>query len=199
MKEYGKKAIFLPLLFTVFSFNKIQQRYFASKGLVLFYERKIISKTLNLTDQIAKGVIYIKAPFFKIEQKEPEHQIVLIKGKEILWYIPSKKILYKYSIKDDKELAVLRDILTGMKDIRKDFRIVCRKDLIELIPKLKFAQIEKIALRIKDERIKEILIYNIFGSVTQFRLKKEMKRELKEDVFRISIDRDVRVRYENPF
>lgn len=186
--------------------RKIEQRYSSGSGLILSYEREIISKSMNLLgtgmkEDIATGRIFLKSPYFlRIEQEKPVHEVIVNNGKDVWWYIPSKKIAYKYKAKKfSRELNILKDIFTGMRGIKKEFHISLKKNskvmFILLRPIRPWQDIEKIEIQTNknDFRIRSLKIYNLFGSITHFRLTNEIKTNLKKDVFSINLPKGVKI------
>jgi len=104
----------------------VQKRYSDVPGLIIPYEREVISKTMNMLgtgmrEEIATGKFFLKPPFFfRIEQETPEHELIISNGKEVWWYIPLKKTAYKYKAEMfSRELNILKDIFTRMTYIKK--------------------------------------------------------------------------------
>ncbi len=186
--------------------QKIQKRYSRLPGLILSYKRELISKSLDMLgrgmkEDIGTGKIFLKPPcLLRIEQQKPTHEIIINNGKEIWWYIPSRNTAYRYKTADfGKELHILKDIFTGMNDIKKGFDISLEKgdrDIFLLLrPVRPWQDIEKIRIQIDshDFRIRMVKIYNLLGSITCFRLDNEIRADLKKGIFSIHIPEGTRI------
>ncbi len=207
MEGKGKKRnrVILIIIAFLFSFQgsafadscyclkKLEERYTHLNGLVLIYDRYIISSTMAMLGEakqtdLAKGKIFLKPPcYIRIDQKEPEHESVLCDGKWIWWYIPEKRIVHKYSPESfAKEISILTSIFNGIKDIKKDFIISPQgKFTFVLKPNKNWQDIDRIEISADKtcHRITEVKIYNLLGSITCFKIKKEVSKDINDNLF----------------
>ncbi len=173
--------------------KKLEEKYTHLNGLVLTYDRYIISTTMAMLGEskqtdLAMGKIFLKPPYYiRIDQKEPEHESVLCDGKQVWWYIPQKRIVHKYSPESfAKEISILTSIFNGMKTIKEDFVISPQgKFTFVLKPNKNWQDIDRIEISVDKtcHRIIEVKIYNLLGSITCFKIKKEVSKEINDNLF----------------
>ena len=186
--------------------DNLAKRYLFPKGAILFYERYIISATMSMLGKrklsdLAKGKIFLRPPFYiKLEQLYPSYELVVNDGKWVWWYIPSQKIAYKYpENKFSKEMSVLKDILNGMKHIREQFYLSFKEQkeafVFQLTPRKKWQDISRVEVYADKHcsKIKEIRIYNLFGNITCFKIKKQKPSLLEPQVFQFSPPEGIKV------
>jgi outer membrane lipoprotein-sorting protein len=215
MGEGGKRASRLILIFfllfsqsSVFAnfhscFNQVKQRYAQWKrGLILLYSRYIVSNTMSMLGEaketdLAEGKIFLKPPcYIRIEQQKPEHEFVLCDGKQAWWYLPYKKVVYKYGSESfAKEMSVLSDIFNGMRDLKEDFDISFKNSRVFVLKPKGWQDIDRIEVCVdkKCHRIVEIKIFNLLGSITCFEIKKEIHQDLDNRLFTFVPPPDVKV------
>ena len=187
-------------------FRDIQKRYANLPGIIVSYKREITSKTMDMLgtgmkEEVATGKIFLRPPnFLRIEQETPDHELIISNGHDVWWYIPSKNTAYRYRAEQfSKELDILRNIFHGMRDVEKRFFVSWRRHKqginILLRPKKAWQDIEKIGVEVdpSDFRIKVVKIYNLFGSITCFRLRDEISTRLKKQVFSVRFPEGTRI------
>ncbi len=173
--------------------KQLKQRYSQQKGIVLVYERYIISTTMNMLGErketdLAKGKMFFKPPYYiRIEQKIPDPEFVLCDGRWIWWYIPKKKVAHRYSLKGfSEEISILTDIFNGMKNLERDF-VISAKDKFSFIlkPKKSLHDVDKIEICVdkRCHRVVEVKIYNLLGSVTCFKIKEQLFKDIDKSLF----------------
>ncbi|RLB27754.1 MAG: hypothetical protein DRG87_10745 [Deltaproteobacteria bacterium] len=170
----------------------IRARYGSAQGLTALYTREAISKTmvtLGVSERhdVAKGALYFKPPYhLRLEQEFPQEELLITDGHMLWWYIPGKNEAYKYSAETfGKELRLLGEVLQGLKDARKNFKITCREIpeartyQLVLRPEPPWKDIDRLELIIGkgDFLITQVDIVNTMGGLTRF-----MLSDLWEDV-----------------
>jgi outer membrane lipoprotein-sorting protein len=141
---------------------------------------------------MAKGTIYFRPPsYLKLMQETPEAETVLVNEDTIWWYVPKKKIVYRYpSDEFGKELKLLSDIFSGLLKVEEKFRLVKLPDnksgehLISLYPDPPWQEVDHVVLTVTSgHEIVGVDIYNLLGGITRFRLLETMKKDLFEEGF----------------
>ncbi|HJX34045.1 MAG TPA: hypothetical protein VJ373_02630, partial [Desulfatiglandales bacterium] len=101
--------------------NGILKRYGDLPGLAVNYQREIITKSAailgdEMKTDLAAGRFIFKSPhYLKVIQNLPREEIIITDGQIIWWYIPDKKVVYRYPAdKLGKELKLLSDIFKGL-------------------------------------------------------------------------------------
>lgn len=215
IKKTGPGVV-LVTLFCVFFFNTglamaedirlsdildgILNRYGNLKGLEVSYERQIITGSMALLgDQIttdtAAGRIYFRPKdFLKVSQERPDTEIVTTDGISLWWFIPKKNEVYKYPYdRLGKELRLLSDIFSGLKEVGENFDVV-QSELgresdcqIQLYPNPPWQEIEHINLTVSMENFNILVVetYNYLGGITRFMLgEPAVNEQLSENFFK---------------
>jgi outer membrane lipoprotein-sorting protein len=161
----------------------MRSRYGNAAGITAGYTREAISKTMALLGtadrhDIAQGRLYFRPPYsLRLEQTSPQEELLVTDGQSLWWYVPHKKEAYKYSaLEFGRELRLLSDILTGLKDAGAHFQITLNShsdtDVFSLIlkPDPPWQDIDHIEVMIlkNDYTIKQVEIYNTVGGLTRF-------------------------------
>lgn len=191
----------------------IRNHYGTLPGLTVPYKREIVTRSMamlgtQMKGDLATGLIYFKPPhFLKLEQQTPKVEYVMSDGKVLWWYIPDKKLAYRYpSEKLGKELQILSDTFQGLKQAEENFKITLAEEedqqlyLLNLVPDPPWQQVEHIGLLIdpQDYRIRMIAIYNYVGGITRFMLDKlTVRHDLEEHSFQFQAPEGVKVVEEN--
>lgn len=177
-----------------------------SKGMTVPYEREILTKSMAMLDDMgfdkATGVFFFKGPdLLKVRQETPTVETLTSNGKNIWWYVPDKKTVYRF---DDmgRELSILCMIFMGLKDPGDTFSITGTETgtkgeyRLTLIPNEAWEEIDSIKVTVsdKDYRITRIEIYDIAGNITRFKLGEfEEKKDLDDGFFDFKIPAGVKV------
>jgi len=80
----------------------MRDRYGKAKGWKAEYTREAISKTMAMLEtgerhDLAKGRLFFNPPhFLRLEQVLPQEELLLTDGQILWWYLPLKKLAYKY-------------------------------------------------------------------------------------------------------
>src|SRR4030042_5317386 len=80
----------------------ILKRYGDLPGLAVNYQREIITKSAAIlgdemkTDHAAGSFIFRSPHYLKVIQNLPREEIIITDGQIIWWYIPDKKVVYRY-------------------------------------------------------------------------------------------------------
>jgi len=177
-------------------------------GLTLSYEREVITRTMAmLGDQakgdLATGLMYFKQPYYlKLAQKTPKPETVIANEDTLWWYIPDKKRVYEYSaLEFGKELRLLSDIFRGLIQVEKRFQVTLLEpselgeNQIELIPNPPLQNIERIILTVtKEHDIRVVGIRYQLGSMTLFTLKNVTeKKDFEKDFFNFIVPEGVQL------
>ena len=165
--------------------NGILKRYGDLPGLAVNYQREIITKSAAIlgdemkTDLAAGSFIFRSPHYLKVIQNLPREEIIITDGQIIWWYIPDKKVVYRYPAdKLGKELKLLSDIFKGLNKATEGFDITYEESPdkeayhLSLVPKEPWEEIDHISLSVGRDafNIMVVEIHNLFGSVTRFRL-----------------------------
>ena len=162
----------------------IKNRYGTSSGLSVPYTREVITRSMSMLGNQAKGdlasgIIYFKPPhFLRLDQEKPGHEIIIANDNILWWYIPDKKEAHRYRAKDfGRELRLLSNIFRGLAEVKDSFKVQLQeKDekgdyQIVMVPDPPWQEIDRIALTVSPEyEIRAVRIFNALGSVTQFNL-----------------------------
>jgi outer membrane lipoprotein-sorting protein len=162
----------------------IKDRYGTTSGLSVPYTRDVITRSMSMLGNQAKGdlasgVIYFKPPnFLRLDQEKPDPEKIIADGNILWWYIPQKKEAHRYRAEDfGKELKLLSDIFRGLADVRDSFQVRLEKKYengdheIVLIPDPPWQEINSISLTVDPHNdIRSVRIFNALGSVTRFNL-----------------------------
>lgn len=149
----------LGLLFSFFFQFQLIEGDFASLQSFKAEFEQIFSYTGNKEQIREKGVVYFKRPsLFRWEYKEPERKIFILKGNEILTFLPDEGLIQKEKITN--EMMDIFSILTEGK-IFEYFEIKERNCLplkcAILFPK-QTRDFNSIEIRYSKEGLKEIII-----------------------------------------
>ncbi|MFC1838356.1 outer membrane lipoprotein carrier protein LolA [Thermodesulfobacteriota bacterium] len=180
-----------------------------SEGLSVSYQREIVSRSMALLEDeiksdIATGVFHFRQPnFLKVHQEHPGEEFIIYNKRYMWWYIPEKKIAYRYSGEQlGKELSILCNIFTGLKNPDQNFNVTITRQvdnnayLVNLAPKTEWDEIDHIDVMVSGEnfKIKKIELYNIVGSVTRFILGEFKARgDIKENFFDFTVPEGIEV------
>ena len=204
-----KRLIILPILIFVFNglatadesltgiLEGIQENYGHLSGLSVPYSREVITRSMSmLGDQakgdMASGTIFFKHPYLlRLEQEKPKVETIISNNDTLWWYIPDKKCAYRYPAKDfGKELRLLSDIFRGLSQVENSFQVLLQDRNksggyeIELVPDPPWQEINKINLTVtKKYEIRTVRIHNQLGSITVFKLGGFTEKEAFEKGF----------------
>ncbi|MCG6881680.1 MAG: outer membrane lipoprotein carrier protein LolA [Deltaproteobacteria bacterium] len=162
----------------------IRNRYGTTSGLSVPYTREVITRSMSMLGNQAKGdlasgIIYFKPPhFLRLDQEKPVVERIIANASILWWYTPQKKEAHQYKTKDfGRELRLLSDIFRGLVDVNDSFKVALQeKDEkgnyeIVLVPDPPWQEIDRIALTVSPEHeIRSVRIFNTLGSVTRFNL-----------------------------
>ena len=162
----------------------IKNRYGTTSGLSVPYTREVITRSMSMLGNQAKGdlasgIIYFKPPhFLRLDQEKPGVERIIANDSILWWYIPQKKEAHRYKTKDfGKELRLLSDIFRGLAKVNDSFEVALEKQdekgnhEIVLVPNPPWQEIDRIALTVSPEHeIRSVRIFNTLGSVTRFNL-----------------------------
>ncbi len=186
----------------------IKDRYGTTSGLSVPYTREVITRSMSMLGNQAKGdlasgVIYFKPPdFLRLDQEKPDPERIIADGNFLWWYIPRKKEAHRYRAEDfGKELKLLGDIFRGLADVRDSFQVRLEKTFengdheIVLIPDPPWQEINRISLTVApDNDIRSVRIFNALGSVTRFKLGDfTLGKTFKKGFFQFVAPPDVKV------
>jgi len=178
--------------------NGILKRYGDLPGLAVNYQREIITKSAailgdEMKTDLATGSFLFKSPhYLKVMQDLPREEIIITDGQIIWWYIPDKKVVYRYPAdKLGKELQLLSDIFKGLNKATESFDITYEESPdkeayhLSLVPKESWEEIDHISLSVGRDgfNIMVVEIHNLFGGITRFRLSGLSARENFEKGF----------------
>lgn len=162
----------------------IKNRYGTTSGLSVPYTREVITRSMSMLGNQAKGdlasgIIYFKPPhFLRLDQEKPSVESIIANDSTLWWYIPQKKEAHQYKTKDfGKELRLLSDIFRGLAEISDNFKVALQEkdekgdDEIVLVPDPPWQEIDRIALTVSPQHeIRGVRLFNALGSVTRFNL-----------------------------
>jgi outer membrane lipoprotein-sorting protein len=161
----------------------MRSRYGNAPGITAHYTREAISKTMALlgtADQhdIAQGRLYFRPPYsLRLEQTSPQEELLVTDGQSLWWHVPHKNEAYRYpALEFGRELRLLSDILTGLRDAGANFEIAldshsnANVSRLTLKPDPPWADIDHLEVMIlrNDYTIKQVEIYNMVGGLTRF-------------------------------
>ena len=161
----------------------MRNRYGNAAGITADYTREAISKTMALLGtadrhDIAQGKLYFRPPYsLRLEQASPQKELLVTDGQSLWWYVPHKKEAYRYpALEFGRELRLLSDILTGLRDAGAHFKIALDShsgaNVFSLIlkPDPPWEDIDHLEVMIlrNDYTIKQVEIYNMVGGLTRF-------------------------------
>ena len=161
----------------------MKNRYGNAAGITADYTREAISKTMALLGtadrhDIAQGRLYFRPPYsLRLEQASPQKELLVTDGQSLWWHVPHKKEAYRYpALEFGRELRLLSDILTGLRDAGANFEIALDShsdtNVLSLIlkPDPPWSDIDHLEVMIlrNDYTIKQVEIYNMVGGLTRF-------------------------------
>lgn len=187
----------------------IRALYGPLPGLEVSYEREVITRSMAMLEiqtkkDLASGKIYFKPPHsLRVQQETPKPEVVIITSQTLWWYIPQKKLVYRYpSHKLGQEMQLMSDIFQGLRDVESRFKV----DLIaysaenghevKLSPDPPWDQIDHINLWVDpvDYHIRTLETYNYLGGVTRFILEKPSAHgDFEKNFFDFQVPKDVTV------
>lgn len=191
---------------------KIQEKYHHLEAASASYTRDVITRSMSMmgmqtSGDLATGMLFFQFPLsIRMEQKTPHHEILVSDGTVLLWYLPDKKILYKYPAeKFGKELTVLRDLFRGLDQAEKRFHMELlepAKDSslqLKLTPYPPWEQVDYLVVSFSRELdIKGLEIHNLLGSVTRFTIEGlKAAGPFKKGFFHLQVPEDTKVIQEN--
>ncbi|PKN65369.1 MAG: hypothetical protein CVU57_11020 [Deltaproteobacteria bacterium HGW-Deltaproteobacteria-15] len=162
----------------------ISKHYGNLPGLVIPYERGIITKTMQMMgDQeksdFATGKLFFKSPnLLRIEQETPNPESVITNGQTLWWHVPKKNTVYRFRSGNlGRELKLLGDIFQGLRGVEESFMAVLTDQgegryRIELTPKPPWPEVSNIVITVlqQEYRIAVVEIHNLIGGITRFTL-----------------------------
>lgn len=187
----------------------IQKEYKDLPGLTIKYSREVITRTMSILGEEAKGdlatgTIYLKPPSnLKLQQETPDAETVLVSGDTIWWYVPKKMTAYRYPSQEfGKELQLLSDIFSGLMKVEEKFRIemlpdgVSDEHFISLEPEPPWQEVDHVVLKVTTSyKIVGVDIYNQLGGITRFKIAETVKTEtFAEDFFNFEVPEGVQVK-----
>jgi outer membrane lipoprotein-sorting protein len=161
----------------------MRSRYGNAVGITADYTREAISKTVALLGtadrhDIAQGRLYFRPPYsLRLEQTSPQEELLVTDGQSLWWHVPHKNEAYRYpALEFGRELRLLSDILTGLRDAGAHFEIALDShsdaNVFSLIlkPDPPWEDIDHLEVMIlrNDYTIKQVEIYNMVGGLTRF-------------------------------
>ena len=183
----------------------IRQRYVKEEGFRVEYVSEILTPSMGLLKlregEKAGGTIYFKPPcLLRLEQRFPTHEYIISGSKYIWWFLPDKKLAYRYKKERfSEEFNILIDILAGFREMGFNMDIVSESaNKIQLLIKgfKSPSHLESIRVSIEKGRwtIKVIEIYDISGQKTTFYLE-DIQRDItiKDDLFNFKVPIGVQV------
>jgi outer membrane lipoprotein-sorting protein len=186
----------------------INRRYGHLKGLSLTYTREVVTRSMSMLGNqargdLASGKIHFKPPYsLRLEQEKPQSEIVVTNGDTLWWYIPQKKRVYRYpSNKFGRELKLLSDIFSGLAKVEERFRVRLSAPnegggyQLELFPHPPWEEIDHIVLTLANGYdIRVVEIYNQLGSITRFTLSDLLVQEkFEKGFFQFFLPEDVQL------
>lgn len=162
----------------------MRKHYGNLSGLVIPYERGIISKTMQMMGDLEKadfatGKLYFKSPnSLRVEQEKPTPESVITDGQTMWWHVPKKETAYRFrSGTLGRELKLLGDIFQGLRGVEESFMAVLTDQgegryRIELTPRPPWPEVSQIVITVlqQDYRIAVVEIHNPIGGITRFTL-----------------------------
>jgi outer membrane lipoprotein-sorting protein len=192
--------------------NGILDRYGDLPGFAVTYQREIITKSAailgdEMKTDLAAGSFIFKSPYYlKVMQDLPREEIIITDGRIIWWYIPDKKVVYRYPAdKLGNELQVLSDIFKGLDKATERFDITYDEPddkgayHLCLVPKEPWEEIDHISLSVGRDgfNILVLEIHNLFGSITRFRLGGlSVRKNFKKGFFEFIVPEGVQIQEE---
>lgn len=161
----------------------MRSRYGNAEGITAGYTREAISKTMALLGtadrhDLAQGRLYFRPPYsLRLEQTSPQEELLVTDGQSLWWHVPHKNEAYRYpALEFGRELRLLSDILTGLRDAGANFEISLDShsdtsvSCLTLKPDPPWADIDHLEVVIlkSDYTIKQVEIYNMVGGLTRF-------------------------------
>ena len=187
----------------------IQKEYKDLPGLTIKYTREIITRTMSILGEEAKGdlatgTIYLKPPgYLKLEQETPESETVLVSGETIWWYVPKKMTVYRYPSQEfGKELRLLSDIFGGLMKVEEKFQIEMLpgddtdESFISLRPEPPWQEVDHVVLKVTPGySIVGVDIYNQLGGITRFKIAETVRTDaFTEGFFDFTVPEGVQVK-----
>ena len=187
----------------------VQKRYEGLPGLTIQYSREVITRTMAMLGEQARGDMATGTIFFspprqlKLQQETPEPETVLVTGDSIWWYVPKKKTAYRYPSEEfGKELGLLSDIFSGLVKAEEKFHIemLPEKDphrhRLALWPDPPWQEVDRVVVTVAEKyEIVGVDIYNLMGGITRFRLTHGVKTEtFPEGFFDFEVPQGVQVK-----
>jgi len=192
--------------------KKMQEKYAHLNGASASYTREVITRTMSMmggqvSGDLATGLLFFQSPhYMRMEQKVPDHEILITNGDTLWWYLPDKKTVYKYPAeKFGKELTLLSDIFHGLEKVEKRFHIVLLGRTktngfrLKLTPNPPWEQVDHLVLCLSPELdIKVLEIHNLLGSITRFTIKGlKAAGPFGKDFFHLQVPEGVKIIEEN--
>ncbi len=186
--------------------NGIGNRYGEMEGLTVRYSREAISKSMSMLEpserhDLASGRIYFRPPhYLRLDQSSPREELLVTDGKTLWWHIPSKNQAFKYDAGDfGRELRLLSDVFTGLKDAKEKFEITLgdasEPNIRRLVlrPETPWEDIDHLEILVHEENfaLTQVDILNEIGGVTRFRFDKWRQKHLEISFFSFSPPADM--------
>jgi len=142
---------------------------------------------------IAQGRLYFRPPYsLRLEQTSPQEELLVTDGQNLWWHVPHKNEAYRYpALEFGRELRLLSDILTGLRDAEANFEITLTSHSdtdffsLTLKPDPPWSDIHHLEVMIlrNDYTIKQVEIYNMVGGLTRFVFSDLKETDRLEEVF----------------
>lgn len=187
----------------------VRNKYGHLPGLSVTYKREIITRSSAMLGgpvegDLATGQMYFKPPnLLMVRQGSPRPETVTTDGTTLWWYIPEKKLAYRYPAQElGEELRLLSHIFHGLRAVEDSFdiRLVCLDDKgerkLKLTPDPPWPEVQHLILSIGqgDYRIKTVEIHNYVGGITRFILGElSVQEKFEKDFFRFVVPEGVKV------
>lgn len=188
----------------------IKEKYPRGKVLKAEYIRTTTTKIGSFvgTDQAEKasGVLYFLSPNkLRLEQAEPERELLVSDGEKIYWYLLAKEEVYRYDFRSQGALVkAIADIFQGMEETKQFFNMEAKKTedgyRLKFIPKEPREDFVEVAAFLDSKfQVTAIQIKNLAGGTTLFRFERqEFLYTQPEGLFSFEIPKGVRLIDEVP-
>jgi outer membrane lipoprotein carrier protein len=148
----------------------VEKHYQALMDLTAKVTQKNFLKAIDKT-QIFEGTLWIKKPG-KLRLNYTNGQLILIDGKEALFYSKKTEQVIKKTFTDIEQMNIPVAFLLGAAHIRDDFEVfqpdVKNPRLLELMPKKTGAAMRKLRIQTDEAgRIIRLVIFDYTGNVTE--------------------------------
>jgi len=180
--------------------KNIEKTFNETRSFSAKFTQETGSKIMGFND--AKGIIYFRSPMYmRWDYSEPEKQHFISNGDKTWLYIPSEKTIYLYDTQKIFSSHLIKGLLSGGLDLKKEFDITLIKQdinsnkiLLNMIPKNNSDQVKSLEIWVDPVtyRIFHITAIDMLDNINKITFKELLiNQEVDMSIFSYNPGKDV--------